>query len=297
MTVEQRGSTRRQRLLAEGILGHFQKPAAVAFPYEIVIPAFRDKDSGWRATTGPSLITLRTELYTVDPNEEYRERAAKEASKRFPVIRKVVTAQRLPEEANGPRIVVTLPTVSTANALARDTFKGLPTAGIELIQTPEKKPIPVTDYLQSLMSGKLSVGSGLIYVHDIADHWLGAASIEQREFEVFQALCEDIGAIGETFGRQKQIRYMTSLASAFDDFTDKIWVSLENKDGPTSISLIDSCLSKLDYYVRDVSSRSKAIEIGMDSRSSRSRREENEEYYDAVLTRLRQEPWTPRIAA
>jgi hypothetical protein len=178
--------------------------------------------------------------------------------------------------------------VTTANRLSKEVFEGLPVAGIELVQTNNTGEVPLTEYLNYLMSGKMPVSRGYpMYRHDLFDHWLGAATIKDREFEVFKALCGEIGPVGLNFGRNTQIDYMKSLGTAFDYFSGGIFDHRTRSFQGDGWSLPGQCLAQLRGS--EVYSQSEQIVAGFDTADNPLLRTAgNSEYYGKVFKRLKQ---------
>jgi hypothetical protein len=248
--------------------------------------------TGWSINNDGILITLSRDSMMSDPDRLDPWRDIPKKAKDYPVVGNVFTTSHSPER-------YTLPTVATANALCRDVFRGLSTAGIKLVQTRDVGNTPVVDYVNNLVNNRLVVSlDPKTYLHDLLAHWLGAATTEKREFEVFKALVAESDFIGSTYGEKVKTKYIETLGHGFDVFSGLI---LDPGASPIEYNLPDTCLDVLRLHCPKALNRSKEIVEAFDTKDSpliRSlgKRGFRSAHYDEVTKRLKQSPWVPQRA-
>lgn len=251
---------------------------------------FKDGSSfaeGWRVRNDGTLITLTQESIIHGDPLELRRRVPDMAD-RFPVLGRIFTLTQPQYATTRPYTICTIPTVDTANAAIRATFAGLPTAGIELVQTPDLDETPVAEYVDHVMKRRLVAGAANeLYLHDLFAHWVGTAALPEREFTVYQELVGDLDAVGAKFGEKTRKQYLNSLGRGFD--THSAFVFWRATDEPLPNTLPDDCLQVIAFECPEVLERSTAlVKAAGDLRA-----EERTAHYDLVRKALQQDPWTP----
>jgi hypothetical protein len=245
--------------------------------------------TGWSINNDGILITLSRDSMMSDPDRLDPWRDIPKKAKDYPVVGNVFTTSHSPER-------YTLPTVATANALCRDVFRGLSTAGIKLVQTRDVGNTPVVDYVNNLVNNRLSVSlDPETHIHDLFFHWLGAVTTEKREFEVFKALA----AARDHYSGDAKTKYLTALGSAFDSFSGFILPSpFFMLEKPVHYNLPDVCLHRIQRDCPEALSRSTQIVDTFDTENaplirSLGKRGTRSTHYEEVVKRLRQAPWIP----
>jgi hypothetical protein len=250
------------------------------------------KPTGWSINNDGSVVTL-SNIESRDPLELWRE--IPKTVKDYPILGKLFTFTR-PYYFETEPTLCTFPTVSTANALSREVFSGLSTAGIELVQTRDVGNTPVVEYVDHLVNNRLAVSwDPETNIHDLLAHWLGAVTTEKREFEVFKALA----AARDHYSGDAKTKYLTALGSAFDSFSGFILPSpFFMLEKPVHYNLPDVCLHRIQRDCPEALSRSTQIVDTFDTENaplirSLGKRGTRSTHYEEVVKRLRQAPWIP----
>lgn len=282
-------------------------PEGAGIPAESPFPTGRlkikGKDSGWDIHNDGVIIRFiedPTGSNVYDPLS--LQRPIKDLLERFPIFENIFTFDHRSSEYRKPR-TFTLPTVPTLNAFSQDVFYGLPTAGIQLVQSrPEKEEpdgkTPMALYIDTLMERRLAASSNPeLYNHDILFHALGAQTIGDSEFDPFLALGKEQDHIGEIYGDAVKASYIARLGRTFDLYTSLGPPS----DGDTE-DLADFCLESLRVDLSSSPEDSISVRLPADvlTRSQQIVSKYNNsykarlEYYDEINRRLRQQaPWMP----
>lgn len=257
-------------------------------------------DIGWSAHNDGTLITLtRDEDCREDPLE-LRSNIDNLVSD-APVMGDLFTYNL--SLGDGPTIS-TIPTIETLNAFGREIFAGLPTAGIELVQTApaienDRGEAFVTHYVPRLRQRQQVASSHpKRHLHDLLFHFLGSRRIEEREFTVFEKLAQVGDTVGERFGAAVQTSYTARLGSAFDLFSGFTLAPNQTLPGE-SLHILSYDYTHLNTDViappipAQVLAKSRHIVEQYHKDPSTSTGGNRIEYYQEVAHRLRQKSWLP----
>jgi len=195
-----------------------------------------------------------------------------------------------------------VPTLERANTFAADRFAGLPTAKIQAFQKTDLGNTSAHGYLGDLSSDefpKLPVSYGHArHFHDLIDHWLAAAAVDERSFEVYRALCKDALSL---WGKEQypNILYVYSVASGFDRFTGSLLRRTMDQTAKPDGYLLSETLRDLSVRQHDMLPRAISIvqDFGMEVEPAEECKlltvpwemENLPSYYDQVAERLSQQ--------
>jgi hypothetical protein len=136
------------------------------------------------------------------------------------------------EIENRKIIGVSLPTLPTAHEFYRERFRGLPVAGIRVIQTADLDDTPSREYVRLLHDDfALPASSGISkYLHDTTTHGPGAEAVEESNFAAYLSLYEAKEELLDGFPQYEK-QFIDSLAAGFDISTGSVMEQMSRYGG------------------------------------------------------------------